>query len=198
MATGTTFRQCSCTLVRLAAGVLLLPLSLWLSGCLAGCWLADEPISTEPPTTCSVAGASVSLRLPLALKLIPPSPSHLSTHPPTDYTSFNVTFTQRANDIALLALTRQSSAPTVALPTAALPPAGERVWAAGYGVTENRTASSVLRYTDLRVMAVLPDGKATGGFSDNFCAGGFSGYTCQVRQWVGAWVGGRGEEERAG
>lgn len=115
---------------------------------------------------------------------------------PADYAALtNLDRSGPSNDIALLTLAHPAAgAPTAALPdpaaAAAVPSPGQRVWAAGWGLTEDGTASAALRYTDLRVL-----GEGEGGgkaFADNFVAGGTAGYTCQVllhSDWLLAWWG---------
>lgn len=82
----------------------------------------------------------------------------------------------QSNDVAMVQLSSwPPSVAPVALPTTAQLTEGQTVWAAGYGLTEQGVASEVPRYTDL---TVLPDSATMAQFTDEFVAGGTSGYTC--------------------
>jgi hypothetical protein len=100
---------------------------------------------------------------------------------------------QPSNDVGLIALASPCSVAPVRLPegpadskgatrqlAVPLPAAGTKVWAAGFGLTEDGDTSDVLRYTDLTVLSA---DECPAAFTDDFCAGGKTGYTCQVRSY---------------
>lgn len=144
--------------------------------------------------TASAAAQAVEKRCP---------PIHEVLHPPLDAAGYGTTdsSSEPSNDVGLIALASPCGVTPVRLPEAdgraatrqlavPQPAAGAMVWAAGFGVTENGDTSDVLRYTDLTVYA---DQQCPPAFSDNFCAGGQSGFTCQVCWGAGvlgcAWKG---------
>ena len=106
-----------------------------------------HPPSWRPPT----AALHPARILNRPLSITSPSPSAFP-QPAADYNSTldinHAPKSQPFNDIALIILAEPSDAPTVQLPEAGgrrQPEAGDVLWAAGYGLTEEGRVSDELR-----------------------------------------------------